>query len=89
MRQAARAGVLDSASVRWAAAEGVSETIAVVLLLEVEERRRDREPKLRLGELEQVIKLVGRSPSCYPPLVLVLHRRAAISRSAVKILFPS
>ena len=24
-------------------------------------------PKLKVGELEQVIKLVGRSPSCYPP----------------------
>jgi hypothetical protein len=58
--------VLDSASVRWAAAEGVPETVIAVCLLH--ERSVDEiAAKLVPGELEQVIKLVGRSPSSYPP----------------------
>ena len=63
--------VLDSASVRWAAAEGVPETvIAAVLLLEewgIGGGIDEIVAKLGPGELEQVIKLVGRSPRCHPP----------------------
>jgi hypothetical protein len=59
--------VLDSASVRWAAAEGVPETVIAAVLL-LDERSVDEvASKLRPGQLEQVIKIVGRSPSCYPP----------------------
>jgi hypothetical protein len=59
--------VLDSASVRWAAAKGVPETVIAAVLLLHERSIDEIVPKLRPGELEQVIKLVGRSPSCYPP----------------------
>jgi hypothetical protein len=59
--------VLDSASVRWAAAEGVPETVIAAVLL-LDERSVDEiASKLRPGQLEQVIKIVGRSPSRYPP----------------------
>ena len=59
--------VLDSASVQWAAAEGVPETVIAAVLL-LDERSVDEiASKLRPGQLEQVIKLVGRSPRCYPP----------------------
>jgi hypothetical protein len=59
--------VLDSASLRWAAAEGVPETVIAAVLL-LDERSVDEiASKLRPGQLEQVIKIVGRSPSCYPP----------------------
>jgi hypothetical protein len=58
---------LDPAATRWAAAENVSETvIAAVLLLH---ERSVEEILAKLGavvELEQVIKLVGRSPGPLP-----------------------
>ena len=58
--------VLDSASLRRATIEGVSETVIANYLLH--ERSVDEiVAKLRPSELEQVIKLVGRCPSCYPP----------------------
>jgi hypothetical protein len=57
--------VLDSASVRWAAADPETVVAAVLLL---DERSIDEiVAKLRPGELEQVIKPVRRSPRCYPP----------------------
>jgi hypothetical protein len=59
--------VLDSASVRWAAAEGVSETVIAAVLLLHERSVEEIASKFRPDELEQVIKLVGRCPSCYPP----------------------
>ena len=52
---------------RWAAAEGVSETVIAAVLL-LHERSVDKiVAELGDRELEQVIKLVGRCPSCYPP----------------------
>jgi hypothetical protein len=59
--------VLHSESVRWAAAEGVSETVIAAVLLLHERTVDEIVAKLAPGELEQVIKLVGRCPSCYPP----------------------
>ena len=59
--------VLDSASVRRAAAEDVSETVIAAIYLLHERSVADIVAKLRPGELEQVIRLVGRCPSCYPP----------------------
>jgi hypothetical protein len=54
-------------SVRWAAAEGVPETVIAAVLL-LDERSVDEiVAELGPGQLEQVIKIVGRSPSCYPP----------------------
>ena len=59
--------VLDSASVRRAAAEGVSETVIAAVLLLHEQSASEIASKLNASELEHVIRLVGRCPSCYPP----------------------
>jgi hypothetical protein len=59
--------VLDSASVRRAAVEDVSETVIAAIYLLHERSVADIVVKLRPGELEQVIRLVSRCPSCYPP----------------------
>lgn len=58
---------LDDASLRWAAAEGVSEAVIAAIYLLPERSIDEIVAKLAPGELEQVIKLVGRSPSCHPP----------------------
>ena len=73
--------LLDPDDVRWAAAEGVSETVIAAILLLHEERVDEIVPKLGAAELEQVIKLVGRSPSVYPPGTLdaLKQRRALVS----------
>ena len=59
--------VLDSASLRWAAAEGVPETVIAAVLLLEDGSIDEIVAKLGPRELEQVIKLVGRSPRCHPP----------------------
>ena len=57
---------LDDASLRWAAAEGVSEAVIAAICL-LPERSVDKiVAKLSPVELEQVIKIVGRSPRGYP-----------------------
>jgi hypothetical protein len=59
--------VLDDESIRWAAAEGVSEAvIAAICLLETKSVD-EIVTGLTPVELEQVIKIVGRCPRCYPP----------------------
>jgi hypothetical protein len=59
--------VLDDASLRWAAAESVSEAVIAAICL-LEARSVDEiVAKLTTVELEQVIKIVGRCPRCYPP----------------------
>ena len=58
---------LHPKDVRWAAAEAVSETVIAAVLLLHEHRVDEIVAKLTPSELEQVIKIVGRSPSCYPP----------------------
>ena len=59
--------VLDDASLRWAAAESVSETVIAAICL-LETRSVDEiVARLTPTELEQVIKIVGRSPRGYPP----------------------
>jgi len=62
--------VLHTESVRWAAAEGVSEDVIAAVLLLHEHSVDEIAPKLSAIELEQVIKLVGRSPRLYPPGIL-------------------
>ena len=57
---------LHSESVRWAAAEGVSETVIAAVLLLHERGVDEIASKLGPDELEQLIKLVGRCPSSYP-----------------------
>ena len=64
---------LDEASIRWAVAEGVSETIITTILLLVlllHERSVDEvavKLKLKTDELQNAVRLVSRCPSCYPP----------------------
>ncbi len=55
---------------RWAAAEGVSETVIAAVLLLHEHRVDEIVPSLSAAELEQVIVLVGRSPRLYAPRTL-------------------
>jgi hypothetical protein len=49
------------------AAEGVPETVIAAIYLLHEHSVDEIVPKLSAIELEQVIKLVGRSPRIYPP----------------------
>ena len=67
--------------VRWAAAEGVSQTVIAAVRLLHERSVEEIVPKLSAAELEQVIKLVGRSPRVYPPGTLdaLKQRRALVS----------
>jgi hypothetical protein len=58
---------LDDDALRWAAAEGVSETVIAAVHLLPERGVDEVVAKLTAPELERVIKLVGLSPSCYPP----------------------
>ncbi len=57
---------LNDRSIRWAAAEGVPESVIAAICL-LEDRGVDEiVAKLSPAELEQVVNIVGRSPSCYP-----------------------
>ena len=58
---------LDDASLRWAAAEGVPESVIAAICLLDEKSVDEIVAKLSPVELEQVIKIVGRSPRGYPP----------------------
>jgi hypothetical protein len=59
--------VLDEECLRWAAAESVSEAVIAAICL-LETRSVDEiVARLTPAELEQVIKIVGRCPRCYPP----------------------
>ena len=73
--------LLHPDDMRWAAAEGVSETVIAAVLLLHERSVDEIVPKLSVAELEQVIKLVGRSPRVYPPGTLdaLKQRRALVS----------
>jgi hypothetical protein len=73
--------LLHPDDVRWAAAEGVSETVIAAVLLLHERSVKEIAAELSAAELEQVIKLVGRSPRVYPPgtLDVLKHRRALVS----------
>jgi hypothetical protein len=73
--------LLHPDDVRWAAAEGVTETVIAAVLMLHERSVDEIVPKLSTAELEQVIKLVGRSPRVYPPGTLdaLKQRRALIS----------
>jgi hypothetical protein len=66
--------------VRWAAAEGVSETVIAAVLLLHERSVEQIVADLSALELEKVIKLVGRSPGVYPlgTLDALKHRRALV-----------
>ena len=59
--------VLDEASIRRAVVEGVPETVIAAIYLLHERSVGEVAAKITPDELEHVIKLVGRCPSCYPP----------------------
>jgi hypothetical protein len=73
--------LLHPDDVRWAAAEGVSETVIAAVLLLHERSVEQIVAELSAIEVEQVIKLVGRSPRVYPPGTLdaLKQRRTSIS----------
>jgi len=56
---------LDDASLRWAAAEGVPESVIAAICLLHERSVDELVARLTTGELDQVIKIAGRSPQCY------------------------
>ena len=58
---------LDQASLRWAAAEGVTETVIAAVSLLQERSVEEITGKLTPAELADVTRLVSRCPSCYPP----------------------
>jgi hypothetical protein len=57
---------LDDASLRWAAAEGVSEAVIAAICLLDQKSVDEIVARLTTAELEQVIKIVGRCPRGYP-----------------------
>jgi hypothetical protein len=59
---------LDDEALRWAAAEGVPESVIAAIYLLHAERSLDKiVVRLTTAELEQVINIAGRSPQIYPP----------------------
>ena len=83
--------VLDDASLRRADVEGVPETVIAAIYLLHERSVGEVAAKLRPDELEHVIRLVGRCPSCYPPGTLdaLKSKRMASLTSTVGSLLPS
>jgi hypothetical protein len=73
--------ILYPDDMRWAAAESVSEDVIAAVLLLHERSVDEIVPKLSAAELEQLIKLVGRSPSVYPPGTLDTLKQLRNSRS--------
>jgi hypothetical protein len=73
--------VLDSASVRRAAVEGVPETVIAAVRLLHKKSVDEVASKLRPDELGHVIRLVGRCPSCYPPGTLDALKARSHARS--------
>ena len=65
---------LDDASIRWAAAEGVSETIIAAVLLLHEKSVDEVAAKPTPDELAHVVRFVSRCPTCYPPGTLAALR---------------
>ena len=83
--------VLDEASVRRAAVEGVPETVIAAIYLLHERSVEDVASKLTSSELGHVIRLVGRCPSCYPPGTLdaLKSKRAASLTPTAGSLLPN
>ena len=72
--------ILDDASVRRAAVEGVPETVIAAIYLLHENSVNDIASKLTPHELLHVIRLVGRCPSYYPPGTLDALKQRCRSR---------
>jgi hypothetical protein len=58
---------LDDRRLRWAAAEGVPESVIAAICLLHERSVGEIVARLTTRELEQVINIAGRSPQIYPP----------------------
>jgi hypothetical protein len=59
---------LDDDRLRWAAAKGVPKSVIAAICLLHDERSVDEiVARLTTAELEQIIKIAGRSPQVYPP----------------------
>jgi hypothetical protein len=89
MPKARHAESLRGHAGRWSVAEGVPETVIAGVLLLHERSVDEIATKLVPGELEQVIKLVGRSPSCYPPGTLDALKGRGWAPGARRIPFPA
>jgi hypothetical protein len=79
---------LDDASLRCAAAEGVSESVIAAICLLDEKSVNEVVARLTTAELEQIIKIVGRSPRGYPPGAydaLKEHRRTPSPEHAANV----
>ena len=79
---------LDDASLRWAAAEGVPESVIAAICLLPERSVDEIVAKLSPVELDQVIKIVGRSPRGYAPGAydaLKEHRRTPSPEHAANV----
>jgi hypothetical protein len=72
---------LDDASLHWAAAEGMPESVIAAICLLDEKSVDEIVAKLTTAELEQVINIVGRSPRGYPPGAASDTPSAAAQRS--------
>ena len=78
---------LDQALLRWAAAEGVTETVIAAVSLLHERSVEEIAGKLTPAELADVTRLVSRCPSCYPPGAydaLKARRNVAAEQSATR-----
>ena len=78
---------LDQASLRWGAAEGVSEIVIAAVSLLHKQSVEEIAGKLTLAELADVTRLVSRCPGCYPPGAydaLKAWRNAATERPATR-----
>ena len=78
---------LDQAWLRWAAAEGVTETVIAAVSLLHERSVEEVAGKLTPGELADVTRLVSRCPNHYPPGAfdaLKARRTVAAEQSATR-----
>ena len=78
---------LDQAWLRWAAAEGVTETVIAAVSLLHERSVEEVAGKLMRGELADVTRLVSRCPNHYPPGAfdaLKARRTVAAEQSATR-----
>ena len=67
---------LDDHSLRWAAAEGVSESVIAAICLLGAKTLDEIVARLSPVELGQVVNIVGRSPSGYPPGVYAALKKS-------------
>jgi hypothetical protein len=72
---------LDDEARRWATAENVPESVIAAICLLHEKSVDQIVARLTTAELEQVIKIAGRSPQIYPPGAYVALKEERLRRS--------